>query len=236
MSKVCPSVSPPAKPGFVPGAECVCPTATPTPSPAPYRCRYEWMCTYDCQGTPPDWNAPGKTGQFCVLYDDCIDSLWWYDDSSSTARLKVYRKTTCEWVCEDDSDCLDHVPVTPPAPNFVPVQCPTPTPTDEPTATPTASPTEEPTATPTDEPTVTPTAGDTCWFSCVRFDDHNGVITGCYCGDPSDLGFPPEDVYAWADRCSVPTYHPVAIVIGGTCEDAGDCSCPGSAFPVWGGC
>lgn len=174
------------------------------------------MCTYDCQGTPPGWNTPGKTGQFCVLFDDCINSLWWYDDSSSTARLKVYRKTTCEWVCEDDSDCFDHTPVTPPAPNFVPVQCPTPTPTDEPTVT----PTDEPTATPTDEPTGTPTPTpiDPDQYYCI-----------CYClyynndctGELVGAGYDCLKGNAFVEGCG--GFGVYITIIGGP-------------FPTWAGC
>jgi len=139
------------------------------------------MSTYDCQGTPPAWDVPGKTGQFCVLYDDCIDSLWWRDDDSCTPRYVVYRKTTCEWVCADDSDCLDHTPVTPPAPTSVPV-CATPTPT--PSVTPTVTPTTStvPTPTPTTTPAVTPTPTttlvvDPTKFYCMHYYTYAG--SGC---------------------------------------------------------
>lgn len=140
-----------------PHSECGC-VPTPTPSPEPeYICRYQWMCTYDCEGTPPGWGAVGKYGEDCILFDDCYEDVWTFDAGSSTNRYQVYRKQTCEFECTDHSDCFDHTPVTPDPPTSTPA-CPTPTPSVEPTGTPT--------------PTIDPDA-----YYCIHYNQYLG--TGC---------------------------------------------------------
>jgi len=165
-------------------------TATPTLTPSSLVpiCRHIWVCRYDCQGDPPDWGSVSRVDWDCVLIpDDCFESVWTYDEGSSTERYKQYTKTTCSETCAVKDDCFDPVPTPPDEPDFTPPYCVTPTPTPStPVPTPTPS-TPVPTPT-TSTPAPTPTTStyiDPTKYYCM----HYGVYSEAGCtGSPFSSG------------------------------------------------